>query len=147
MKSKTSRKRDGEELTVASSVGDFVDVAGSAAIVDAASGRSGVRARMTVLRAFCIVHHKTTANDQQQPRQDRRGQKGCSRRATLCRGEGISDSTLPRIHEAVRRPIGCKRRESWHSRKLAFSCWDVLTDTLNLHFWLSRVFSGAVNTS
>jgi len=121
MKSNTSQKRDGEELTVASSVGDFVDVAGSAAIVDAASGRSGVRARMTVLRAFCIVHHKTTANDQQQPRQDPRGQKGCSRRAALCRGGAFrtqhsQEFTRQYVDLSVARDAKAGILESWHSR-------------------------------
>ena len=51
-----------KKLTVACSVGDFVDVAGFTAVVDAASGGAGVRAGQTVLRALCIIRHKTTCS-------------------------------------------------------------------------------------
>jgi len=50
-------------LTVASSVGDFVDESGVASVMDAASSTAAVRAHLTVLRAFCTPPDtRTTAH-------------------------------------------------------------------------------------
>ena len=51
-----------KKLTVACSVGDFIDVSWFTAVVDASSGGAGVRAGQTVLRTFCIIRHNTTCN-------------------------------------------------------------------------------------